>query len=97
MLNILVLAENANEARHRYLMLVDGLREADIKYRQHFNQLVITTDNTRTKFVFSRKHCLGITPIPDVVCGTNVKLIDGNFEVVSDHDPIYYIKQKELD
>lgn len=98
MLNFLVLAENANDARHKYLMLVDQLREAEIKYRQHFNQLVITTDNTRTKFVFSRKQFVGITPIPDVICGTNKKLIDVNdFGTVSDHEPIYYIKQKELD
>lgn len=97
MLNFLVLAENANDARHKYLILVDQLIEAEIKYRQHFNQLVITTDNTRTKFVFSRKQCLGIRPIPDIICGTNKKLIDSNFDVVSDHEPIYYIKQKELD
>lgn len=97
MLNILVLTEYGNDARHQYLMLVDQLREANIKYRQHFNQLVITTDSTRTKFVFSRKQCLGIRPIPDIICGTNVKLIDSNFDVISDHDSIYYIKQKELD
>lgn len=97
MINILVLAESANDARHRYLMLVDQLREADIKYRQHFNQLVITTDNTRTKFVFLRKQFVGMGPIPDVVCGSNAKLLNDLSGMVSDHDPIYYIKQKELD
>lgn len=52
MLEILVLSINATCARHRYLAVVDQLREHDINYRQNFNQLTLTTEHTRTRFIF---------------------------------------------
>ena len=98
MLEILVLSINATGARHRYLALVDQLREYDINYRQNFSQLTLTTKNTRTRFVFLKKHTKELKNKPDIVCGHDpdiaLKYPDVTF---TNHDPIYYIKQKELD
>lgn len=98
MLEILVLSINATGARHRYLALVDQFREYDINYRQNFSQLTLTTENTRTRFVFLKKHTKELKNKPDIVCGHDpdiaLKYPDVTF---TNHDPIYYIKQKELD
>lgn len=95
MLNILVLCLSGKIARHEYLELVDQLRENNIDYRQNFSQLVLTTENTRTKFIFDKKKALGLRP--DIVCGYNYRITD---EVllppISNHNPIFYIKQKEI-
>lgn len=100
MLEILVLTTRGGEARHKYLELVDQLRENNIKYRQNFNRLTLTTENTRTKFACSQKQIQGLKP--DIILGEHEKFTLENvmwFDTVvsNDHDPIYYIKQKELD
>lgn len=98
MLNIIVLCLNGELARHEYLELVDQLRENNIRYRQNFNQLVLTTENTRARFIFNKKHALGLRPMPDIVCGFNNHISDEvNLPPTSNHNPIFYIKQKEID
>lgn len=98
MLEILVLSINATDARHRYLALVDQLREHGINYRQNFNQLTLTTEHTRTRFIFLKKHIKELKNKTDIVCGHDPNIVEKYPDVTfTNHEPIYYIKQKELD